>query len=68
MFIMLMKQWLGDKYEIKNRLGFPNHLKCWLASSYSSVDLWVVNFLGHCFSTVCCCEVISRQNEIYSYT
>lgn len=49
---MLMKQWLGDKYEIKNRLGFPNHLKRWLASPYSNVDLWVVNFLGHCFSTV----------------
>lgn len=52
MFIVLMKQWLGDKYDIKNRLGFPNLLNCWLANPCSNVDLWVVNFLGHCFSTV----------------
>lgn len=49
---MLMKQGLGDKYDIKNRIGFPNHLKCWLANPCSNVDLWVVNFLGQCFSTV----------------
>lgn len=67
MFIVLMKHWWEGKYDIKNRLGFPSHLKCWLASPCSNVDLWVVNFLGHCYSTVWCCEIISRQNEICSY-
>lgn len=49
---MLMKQWLVDKYDIKNRFVFPNHEDCWLISRYINVDLWAVNFSGHCFSAV----------------